>query len=112
MSMRNPEASLDDIFEILSHPVRRRVLTAIARSNPRDDEDETFSSEDLATDEDQLDAFLTSLHHVHLPKLAEAGFIEWDRESGTITRGPRYEEIEPLIELMMAHEDELPADWL
>jgi len=45
----------------------------------------------------------------HLPKLEEAGYIEWDRESGTISKGPRFDEIEPILELM--GDDQSLADW-
>jgi len=110
MSTDRQRSSLDDLFRILSRPVRRRILTALARTNSRDEEDEELSLEEFATEDDRPGAFLTSLHHVHLPRLAEAGFIEWDRETGTITRGPRYDEIAPLVELVIAHEHELPAD--
>nr|WP_218153825.1 hypothetical protein [Halopelagius inordinatus] len=40
------------------------------------------------------------LRHVHLPKLEESGLIEWNRESGAVARGPEFEEIEPLLELL------------
>ena len=100
--------TLDVLFDALAQPARRRILTALAQSNPRDDDE--FAPEDFATDEER-DTFLTSLHHVHLPHLEDAGFVEWDRETETVTRGPRYDEVAPLVELMLDHEDELPADW-
>jgi len=46
----------------------------------------------------------------HLPELAKAGYIEWDRETGAISRGSRFDEIDPLLELMRDHADELPPD--
>ncbi|MEF8809109.1 DUF7344 domain-containing protein [Natronomonas sp.] len=51
------------------------------------------------------------LKHNHLPKLADAGYIEWDRETGRISKGPNFDEIEPLLELLENHADELPPDW-
>lgn len=36
----------------------------------------------------------TELRETHLPKLAEAGYIEWDPETGTISKGPRFDELE------------------
>lgn len=54
----------------------------------------------------------SALYHVHLPKLAEAAYIEWDADTQTIRRGPNFDEIAPLLQLMADHEDELPAAWL
>lgn len=100
---------LDELFEVLSHPHRRRILTSLNDRNPRE-EDEFILSE-LVT-EDEIEEESTGFFHNHLPKLDEAGFIDWDRERHVVRRGPRFTEIEPLIELMVNHPDELPADWL
>ena len=43
-----------------------------------------------------------ALRETHLPALEAAGYIEWDRESGTITPGPNFEEA-------AAHIEDLPA---
>jgi len=60
----------------------------------------------------EIDGETIALLHNHLPKLADSGFIDWDRDRQVVTRGPRFGEIEPLIELMVDHRDELPANWL
>ncbi|WP_254837564.1 DUF7344 domain-containing protein [Natronomonas marina] len=106
--------SLNELFEMLSHGHRRRVLVAVGRQNPQDDEDiasESVAERDERGDDEALDSVQQQLYHAHLPKLAEAGFIDWNRDSGVITRGPRFEEIEPLLRLMSDHEDELPDGW-
>jgi hypothetical protein len=98
---------------MLSHEYRRRILIAVAQDNPRDEDD--ITSETIADeheeDGDGLELLKQQFYHTHLPKLADAGFIDWDRDSGIITRGPRFEEIEPLLRLMHDHQDELPDDW-
>ncbi|WP_440769445.1 DUF7344 domain-containing protein [Natronorubrum sp. DTA28] len=101
-------ASLNELFEVLSKADRRRILTALANANPRHEAE--FAPRDFTSDEQGKDA-LTRLHHAHLPKLDEAGFIEWNRSSKTITRGPRFDKIAPVIELMTTHGDELPVSW-
>ena len=107
------DASLTELFEMLSHEYRRRILVAVARDNPKDVDD--ITSESIANehegDDDALELIAQQLHHTHLPKLDDAGFVDWDRESGRITRGPRFGEIEPLLRLMSDHQDELPDDW-
>lgn len=53
----------------------------------------------------------SELRETHLPMLEDAGIIEWDRETGEISRGPNFDEVEPLLELMEDHADELPPFW-
>jgi hypothetical protein len=99
---------LDRMFDVLSHPYRRRVLLLVSEANPRGEDE--FSPSDVATDDD-AELLTTELFHSHLPKLAESGFIDWDRDTHTIRRGDRFDEIAPLLRLMHDHQDELPADW-
>lgn len=47
----------------------------------------------------------------HLPRLEEAGYIEWNRDTGEISKGPRFDELKPLLELIENHADELPDGW-
>lgn len=109
---RRAGGPLSELFEILSHEYRRRILMAVAQHNPQDDD---ITSEAVA-DEHEGDAgalghLNMQLYHTHLPKLAGSGFVDWDRDSGTVTRGPRFEEIEPLLRLIHDHQNELPDDW-
>ncbi|WP_449289292.1 DUF7344 domain-containing protein [Natronorubrum tibetense] len=43
---------------------------------------------------------IVELHHVHLPHLANAGFIEWDQESKRIIRGPQFEDLHPHLVML------------
>ena len=40
---------------------------------------------------------LTSLHHAHLPKLADADAVDYDTESGSVRRGPVAAELEAYL---------------
>ena len=40
------------------------------------------------------------LYHHHLPKLESHGVIEWNQETGIVSRGAAFEEIEPLLEIL------------
>ncbi len=42
---------------------------------------------------EELERSLVRNTHVHLPKLDDAGFVDWNREDSTVTRGLRFEEI-------------------
>jgi hypothetical protein len=106
-------------FRTLADPIRRYVL------NYLDEQETPVSFDRLATrvaawhtdsDPEAIDdatptEIRTTLYHVHLPKLAEADYIEWNADSHMIRRGPNFDEIAPLLRLMAEHEDKLPAGW-
>lgn len=52
--------------------------------------------------------FAVSMQHVHLPKLATHGFVEWHRDAGEVTRGPAFEGLVPLLEVLQEFEGEHP----
>lgn len=110
---------ITNTFSILADPVRRYGLDYL------DEQETPVSFDRLATrvatwhtdsdpeavDDATLTEMRTALYHVHLPKLAEAGYIEWNKDTHTIRRGPNFDEIAPLLRLMAEHEDKLPAGW-
>lgn len=100
--------ALDELFEALSQPPRRRILTALSDASRRDEAE--FVPTEFIRNEQCTDR-LQRLHHAHIPKLVDSGFIDWDPDSETITRGPRFDEIAPVVELMTSHQQKLPADW-
>ena len=106
-------------FSTLADPVRRYALDYL------DEQETPVSLDRLATgvaawhtdcdpdavDDATLTEMRTTLYHLHLPKFAEAGYIEWDKDTHTIRRGPNFDEIAPFLRLMADHEDKLPARW-
>lgn len=112
MQRTTDSASLDSMFDALRDPYRRRILTAISDHNPRDINEFTrnkFAS--ISGDEDDPEQLELQLHHSHLPKLVEKGYIDWNHEAQTIRRGSNFDDIAPLLELIDDHADELPAEW-
>lgn len=101
--------SFDDMVDALAHVQRRKLLIALLESNPQDDTPAVLDDSDSDTDAVER---LVSMNHVHLPKLADYGFIEWKEERHEVIKGPKFDEIRPLLELLDDHEDELPDDWL
>ncbi|WP_276301674.1 ArsR/SmtB family transcription factor [Halorussus lipolyticus] len=75
---------IDHVFRAMAHPLRREVLCLLAR---RDDgvAELTDLSERLADRApDRTDEELqTVLYHDHLPRLREAGLVEFDDRTGT-----------------------------
>lgn len=95
----------DEALGALAAPERRRLLFALLAAEPRPAEPVT--ADDSADGRRSL-----AVHHVHLPKLADHGFVDWDREAGVIRTGPNFGEIRPLLELLIEHAEELPDGWV
>jgi len=100
---------LNRVFDTLRHPHRRCVLTALAEANPRQGDD--FATDELSTGDEDPEQFRTELYHRHLPLLEEAGYVDWDWEADTFRRGPSFEEVAPLVELLRDNPGELPDGW-
>lgn len=84
---------LDRALEMLCAPERRFVLLYLLDGAVTNESDLILIGE--GTREVQ-----TELRHIHLPKLAQSGFVEWDRSTGDIAPGPRFERIEPLLQML------------
>lgn len=76
------------VCEVLAHPVRRSLLCVLRETGPTTIERASSRLSDGAgrpdgarADGDRLDV---ALHHVHLPKMAAAGVIEYDHTSGSV----------------------------
>lgn len=93
----------DRALTALSHACRRRVLFELYEEGNEGGIDYTDITP-LATERGRI-----VLYHVHLPKLDESGYIERNEPDETIRKGPRWDEIEPLLELIHSHLRELPA---
>lgn len=103
------DSGFDESLGLLADPYRRRLLVTLLEHNP---EDEAAIPHDLTTDDEELEALLVEMTHIHLPKLESRGVIEWDRDENVVRRGPAFEEVRPLLELVVEHRDELPEGWL
>lgn len=102
---RGESITTNDMLYALADGQRRRLLIALL------EDDSPLVIADSESAADSLEHRM-SMKHVHLPKLADYGFIEWDRERHEVSKGPKFVEIRPLIELLNNHENELPDDWL
>lgn len=90
------KAQVDTMMDVLRNRTRRSVLLALVDTTPATSLDALLGSLDGTGDR-------VSLRHRHLPKLADVGYVEWDPEAGTISRGPRFAEVEPLVRLLWAY---------
>ena len=79
---------VDDLFIAIADPTRRRVLGRLEALGAG----RTLAVDDVLDDADGI-----GLRHVHLPKLAEARLVEWNREAGRVGRGPDFERALPFL---------------
>ena len=103
-----------DAYDLLNHPLRRRVLLELSNhDNPvrlsvladgiRSSKIPGVRGKTRHDDTAVSDAMRIELHHKHLPKLAAAGWIEYDSETRTI----RYEsQIETIRSALRTTADE------
>jgi DNA-binding MarR family transcriptional regulator len=104
------EKAFDTAVAALSNPYRRQLLVALLEHNPQDDDDR--DPLDLLSETEESTVLESELVHNHLPKLEKMGYITWDRPTNEISKGPKWDEIAPLLTLINDHQDELPDGWL
>lgn len=85
--------AIDSMMDALKSRPRRVTLMALLG-------DTTETS--IGTLERQINHENTRkrLYHSDLPRLANAGYIRWDNDSETISKGPKFSEVEPLVQLL------------
>ncbi|WP_137290945.1 DUF7344 domain-containing protein [Natronorubrum halophilum] len=88
----------EEAFGALSNATRRWVLKVLhERNSPIDlnalpDEPSIYK--------EPPESFEIALHHIHLPKLDDAGFVDWDHEQGMVAKGPQFDEARLLLDLI------------
>lgn len=103
------DVPLNTIFQTLSHATRRHILTTL--NEHQLDHSNPISTNELTPPGSTNQRFHASLYHHHLPYLDAIGFIDWNPDTKTITPGPTYDAIHPVITLLESNPDHLPADW-
>ena len=98
------DGRLDELLGVLDHEYRRRILLALADSGDR-----APPVRPSMADGDEPDVLELELRHVHFPKLEAAGLVEWDRERDALSRGPRFDEVEPVLDALEAAKSESSA---
>lgn len=89
--------ALDEVFDVLVSPRRRAVLyelygrsdpialsdlaIAVSRSEPNGIDTEEITADETVTTDRPV---ALALDHVHLPKLQQAGLVEYDRTERTV----------------------------
>ena len=85
---------IETTFDLLSSSVRRNIVTTLHESGPITRPELTAAlarkeGDDEGAPEDAQRRMRIALHHNHLPRLADAGVIEYDDD--TVTATPQLE---------------------
>lgn len=91
-----------DIFPLLAHNRRRNILHFLAGhagSVPLGALAEQLALWEDSVSRDHYERILTSLYHIHLPKLTEAGVIEYKIEQETVTGLDAIDSVRPYLDL-------------
>ena len=99
-------SALDTVFALLSDPRRRYIVTQLLDAEARPVEAFVRSSDRVDSRTEEI-----ALHHTHLPKLHGASVVDWDRDAAVVRRGPRFEDVEAVVELLLSNRDALPCGW-
>jgi hypothetical protein len=103
------------VFEALSAEPRRWTVASLLDAPPGAELALPAAARPpgAATDGGSPDAGAERLRlelvHVHLPKLADPGFVEWDRDPLRVARGPRFEEVAVVVESLDDSADAVPG---
>lgn len=100
--------TFDRLFDALSHVQRRRILVDLMEHHPQS----VSGPESTSWAVTDTQAVELSKRHVHLPKLEDYGFIEWDRDEQEIVKGPQFETVRSVVESLHERRDELPDGWV
>jgi len=109
MSEEITATSFEACLEALNHVERRRLFLALL--NGTSDKNGSVALDQLDSDSDD-ETLKPSMHHVHLPKLEASGYIDVDQQQRAVRRGPQFDEIRPLLELLEDNQRQLPDGWV
>ncbi len=107
------ELSEDDVFEVLSNRRRRHAVHTLKRYDHDPMELGDLAEEVAAIEHDvdvaeisydQRKSVYTALQQSHLPKMDDAGIVEFDKNRGTIEPTPALEELEVYLEVVQARD--------
>lgn len=101
MDSTDPSNRVTSVMDALCHKYRRRILYELQYA-PSDTIDPFAVVTDyFSHDTDNPDQHVRiSLHHNHLPKLANYRIIGWTQGEQTITKGERFSDVEPFIKTL------------
>lgn len=117
--MDGASITLNTVLDVCGHKYRRIVLATLANQQ------QSLSIDDLTnaiikhnhhlplaeTSSEKVTEIQTALHHVHLPKLAEAGFLQYDPEQKVAESTAQIGREGSNLSAILAMDSELPTTY-
>lgn len=94
--MESGDVTVSTVFDLLRNEHRRRLLAELVANTPQPEV--PVGNECLSQDE--MTHREIEMYHIHLPKLQDAGVIEWDRGNQQVLKGPAFDQIRPYLEVV------------
>lgn len=107
-------SSTDYVFEALNARRRRTICRILQATADREIEDlamavatQESAADDRPVTNHEWETVFASLYHSHIPKLDDMGVVRFDRATGVVNPGPRFEQV---VAVLSAVEDVLAGD--
>ncbi len=97
----------DRVFHALAAEPRRRTIAAL-REVPPDEWVQLPEAINERVDAPDERTARVRLHHVHLPVLAQRGYVEWETDPLRARRGPDFSEVAAVVESVLERTDGAP----
>ncbi|RQG89561.1 hypothetical protein [Natrarchaeobius chitinivorans] len=97
----------NSVFKALSSEPRRQIIVSLLDAGP-DQSVPLPESAMMPNVPPNMRQLRQELHHVHLPMLADMGFITWEAEPLIAARGPRFDEVAVVFEALHAEASRIP----
>jgi len=113
----------DRLFDALADRQRRQLLLELFQGEPRPVPRLSGTSREvLMANDSYLAEYLSSAmeiadvdkeavraHHVHLPKLVDYRYVEWDEGACVVSRGADFDDLRPHLQLLDDQRDDASA---
>ncbi|MCU4802303.1 transcriptional regulator [Halobacteria archaeon HArc-gm2] len=101
--------ALDRLFDALKSIDRRRLLLLLSDHHP--EVDAAPSLPEIAPENGDYTRYVTGMIHKHIPKLADYGYVDWNPAERVVRRGPQFDEVAPVLELLVDNRERLPGKF-
>ena len=102
--LQDNQREVDTVFDVLTHSYRRTIISSLLVQDSGAFEHELI--EDILQDPSSTagpvkdySQITTAVIHSHLPKLVDAGLVEWDRDQRFVEPTASLSALEPLLDV-------------